>query len=191
MYLENSFDVPARPEQAWDLLMDVPRVIPCMPGAELVETLDDQTWKARMDVKLGPMSLTLDTNVRREEADREAMRAVLAASARDTRGRCDGRATIESTLAEHDGGTRVQIRTDLVLSGALAQTGRGLVAAVSAQMVQSFADCLKAQLAGSDEEAAAAVDAQAGPVKGHSLAARATRDRVVDFFRRLVGRPRT
>ena len=191
MYLENSFDVPARPEQAWELLMDVPRVIPCMPGAELTETIDETTWKARMDVKLGPMSLTLDTNVQREEADREAMRAVLAASARDTRGRCDGRAKIESTLLEHDGGTRVQIKTDLVLSGALAQTGRGLVAAVSAQMVQSFADCLKAQLAGSEEEAAAAVEAQAGPVKGHSLAARATWDRVADFFRRLVGRPRT
>jgi carbon monoxide dehydrogenase subunit G len=191
MHLENSFDVPARPAQAWDLLMDVPRVIPCMPGAELVEALDETTWKARMDVRLGPMSLTLDTNVQREEADREAMRAVLAASARDTRGRCDGRAKIESTLLEHEGGTRVQIKTELVLSGALAQTGRGLVAAVSQQMVQSFADCLKAQLAGSEEEAAAAVEAQAGPVKGHSLAARATSERIAAFFRRLVGRPRT
>jgi carbon monoxide dehydrogenase subunit G len=171
--------------------MDVPRVIPCMPGAQLTETVDDQTWKARMDVKLGPMSLTLDTNVQREEADREAMRATLAASARDTRGRCDGRARIVSTLLEHDGGTRVRLETDLVLSGALAQTGRGLVAAVSAQMVQSFADCLKAQLAGSEEEAAAAVEAQAGPVRGHSLAARATWQRITDFFRRLVGRPRT
>jgi uncharacterized protein len=191
MLLENSFDVPARPEQAWELLMDVPRVIPCMPGAELTETIDATTWKARMDVRLGPMSLTLDTNVQRQEADREAMRAVLAASARDTRGRCDGRARIESLLSEHDGGTRVELKTDLVLSGALAQTGRGLVAAVSAQMVQSFADCLKAQLAGSEEEAAAAVEAQAGPVQGHSLALRATWERVAGFFRRLTGRPRT
>jgi hypothetical protein len=171
--------------------MDVPRVIPCMPGAELTETIDETTWKARMDVKLGPVSLTLDTSVQRQEADREAMRAVLAASARDTRGRCDGRARIESSLFEQDGGTRVQITTDLVLSGALAQTGRGLVAAVSAQMVQSFADCLKAQLAGTEEEAVAAVEAQAGPVKGHSLALRATWERIAGFFRRLAGRPRT
>jgi carbon monoxide dehydrogenase subunit G len=191
MYLENSFVVQARPEQAWDLLMDVPRVIPCMPGAVLTETIDESTWKARMDVKIGPMSLTLATNVHREAADRETMRATLAASARDTRGRCDGRARIESTLVEHDGGTRVQIKTDLVLSGALAQTGRGLVAAVSAQMVQSFADCLEAQLAGSHEEAEAAVAAQAGPVRGHSLALRALWHRTTDFFRRLVGRPRT
>jgi len=191
MYLENTFDVPARPEEAWDLLMDVPRVIPCMPGAALVGTIDETTWKARMDVKLGPMSLTLDTNVKREEADREAMKAILAASARDTRGRCDGRARIQSTLTDHEGGTRVKLETDLVLSGALAQTGRGLVAAVSAQLVQGFADCLKAQLAGNREEAEAAVAAQAGPVKGHSLALRATWQRITDFFRRLFGRTRT
>jgi carbon monoxide dehydrogenase subunit G len=85
----------------------------------------------------------------------------------------------------------VRIKPVLVLSGALAQPGRGLVAALSQQMVQSFADCLKAQLAGSEEEAAAAVEAQAGPVKGHSLAARATSERIAAFFRRLVGRPRT
>jgi len=191
MYLENTFDVPARPEEAWDLLMDVPRVIPCMPGAALVGTIDETTWKARMDVKLGPMSLTLDTNVKREEADREAMKAILAASARDTRGRCDGRARIQSTLTDHEGGTRVKLETDLVLSGALAQTGRGLVAAVSAQLVQGFADCLKAQLAGNREEAEAAVAAQAGPVKGHSLALRATWQRITDFFRHLFGRTRT
>ena len=192
MYLENSFDVPARPEEAWDLLMDVPRVIPCMPGAELTETIDESTWKARMDVKLGPMSLTLATDVHREEVDREAMRATLAASARDTRGRCDGRARIESTLVEHDGGTRVKIRTDLVTVGcSRSDRARGLVVAVSAQMVQSFADCLKAQLAGSQAEADAAVAAQAGPVRGHSLALRALGHRISDFFRRLVGRPRT
>ncbi len=58
MQLENSFDVTASPEAAWELLMDVPRVIPCMPGAELIETIDDSHWKARMRVKLGPISLS-------------------------------------------------------------------------------------------------------------------------------------
>ena len=53
MRIENSFRVSAPPEQAWDLLMDVPRVIPCMPGAELTETVDDSTWKAKVGVKLG------------------------------------------------------------------------------------------------------------------------------------------
>src|SRR5262249_30708524 len=65
MRLENSFDVAAPPETAWALLMDVPRVIPCMPGAELVETLGEDAWKARMRVKLGPISLAFLTDVKR------------------------------------------------------------------------------------------------------------------------------
>jgi carbon monoxide dehydrogenase subunit G len=188
LLLECSFDVPVDPEQAWDLLMDVPRVIPCMPGATLTETVDDSTWKACMDVKLGPVSLTFDTDVRREEADREAMRATLAADAREVRGRGNGRARIESSLVQADGGTKVLIRTDLTLSGAVAQTGRGLVQAVSGQLVQSFADCLRAQLAGSEDEARAAVAAQAAPVKGHRLALTALAHRFTQFFRRLAGR---
>jgi carbon monoxide dehydrogenase subunit G len=190
MQLENSFDVPARPEQAWELLMDVPRVIPCMPGATLTETVDDSSWKAQMDVKLGPVSLTFATDVHREEADREAMRATIAADAREVRGRGAGRARIESSLVPqaNGGGTRVVVRTDLTLTGTVAQSGRGLVEAVSAQMVRSFADCLRAQLAGSETEAAAAVEAQSAPVKGHSLALRATIDRLKSFVRRLVRR---
>jgi carbon monoxide dehydrogenase subunit G len=183
MLLENSFDVPAGPEKAWALLMDVPRVIPCMPGAELTETVDESSWKARMNVKLGPVALTFDTNVRREEADVAALRATLAADARELRGRGAGHARIESSLAAHDGGTRVSIRTDLTLSGTVAQSGR-MVEAVSAQLVQSFADCLKAQLGGTEAEAAAAVAAQSRPVRGHALAFRALARRLRGFLRR-------
>src|SRR5207248_10895637 len=67
--IETSFDVPVPPERAWALLMDVPRVIPCMPGATLTETVDDANWKAAVKVKLGPISLAFDTTVKREEAD--------------------------------------------------------------------------------------------------------------------------
>jgi carbon monoxide dehydrogenase subunit G len=189
MLLESSFDVPVRPEQAWDLLMDVPRVIPCMPGATLVETVNGSSWKACMDVKLGPVALTFATDVHREQANPEALQATLAADARELRGRGAGRARIESSLVPQDGGTRVLIRTDLTLSGAVAQTGRGLVEAVSAQLVQSFADCLQAQLAGSEAEASAAVAAQAAPVKGHALALRALAHSFTRLLRRLAGRP--
>jgi carbon monoxide dehydrogenase subunit G len=186
--LESSFDVPVGPDEAWDLLMDVPRVIPCMPGATLEETVDDTTWKARMDVKLGPVALVFATDVHREEADRDALKAVLAADAKELRGRGTGKARIESSLVPQDGGTRVLIRTDLSLSGTVAQTGRGLVQAVSAQLVHSFADCLATQLAGSPEHAAAAVAAQSAPVKGHSLALRALIERVKGFFGRRPSR---
>jgi uncharacterized protein len=166
--LENSFEVPASPEEAWALLMDVPRIIPCMPGATLDETVDDSHWKATMAVKLGPISLSFITDVTREEEDESARRAKLSAKAREARGRGNAQATIESTLTSLNGGTRVDIVTDLQLAGAVAQYGRGLVEDVSSQMVSKFADCLKKQLAASPEEAAA-VEAQSRPVSGLRL----------------------
>lgn len=188
MRLENSFEVPAPPHAAWSLLMDVPRVVPCMPGAELTETVDESTWKATMSVKLGPIGLTFATDVKREEADEAARRVRLSASARELKGRGAAQATIESTLASLDGGTRVDIVTDLTMSGPVAQYGRGMIEDVSSQLVTRFADCLKAQLVAIPEEAQAAVAAQAKPVSGLSLAFGALGRAVARFFRRLVGR---
>lgn len=189
MRLENAFEVPAPPEAAWALLMDVPRVIPCMPGAELTETVDDSTWRATMSVKLGPISLTFATDVKREEADEAARRATLSTNARELRGRGSARATIESTLVPLDGGgTRIEVVTDLTLAGAVAQYGRGIVADVSSQLVTSFAECLKAQLVAPPAEAEAAVAAQARPVSGLSLGLRALARTIARFFRRLIGR---
>ncbi len=107
--LENSFEVPAPPKHAWALLMDVPRIIPCMPGAKLDEAVDDANWKATMAVKLGPISLSFKTDVKREEADEAVWRAKLSAKAREARGRGNASATIESSLTPQDGGTRVDI----------------------------------------------------------------------------------
>jgi uncharacterized protein len=183
--LENSFEVPASPEEAWELLMDVPRVIPCMPGAELVEVKGDDAWKARTQVKLGPISLTFDADVTREEADAAARRAKLAANARETRGRGSARATIESSLSPANGGTRVDIATDLALSGPVAQYGRGMIADVAGQMVTSFADCLKAQLDTSPDVAEAAVAAQATPVSGLRLGVTAVGNELLRVARRL------
>jgi carbon monoxide dehydrogenase subunit G len=182
--IESSFEVPVPPERAWDLLMDVPRVIPCMPGATLTETIDDSTWKATMKVKLGPISLAFDTDVSREEADESSRRARLSARARESRGRGAASATIESSLAALDGGTRVDVATDLQLTGAIAQYGRGIVEDVSQQMVKSFADCLKAQLVAAPEEAEAVVAAQSRPVGGLRLGLGAFWRRMTTIFRR-------
>jgi carbon monoxide dehydrogenase subunit G len=187
MRLENSFEVPAPPERAWELLMDVPRVIPCMPGTELTETVDDSRWKAKMTVKLGPMSFAFATDVSREEIDEAARRARLSANARETRGRGGGRATIDSTLVPLDGGTRVEIVTDLALSGAVAQYGRGMVEDVSSRLVTSFADCLKRELtaepAGAD--AGPAEPPAAKPISAVSLALGVFRSRIRDLIERL------
>ena len=169
MRIENSFTVEAPPEKAWALLMDVPRVVPCMPGATLDETVDDSHWKATLQVKIGPIGLTFATDVERMEVDEAARKVTLAANAREKRNRGRASATIESALAPEDGKTRVDIATDLTLSGSVAQYGRGMIADISSQMCSSFASCLEAQLGESTEEAEAAVVSQSKPISGLSL----------------------
>ena len=184
MKLENSFEVDAPPERAWDLLMDVPRIVPCMPGATLDEVVDDSNWKATMQVKLGPIGLVFATDVSREEVDEAARRVTLAAKARETRNRGQASATIESSLAAANGGTRVDIVTDLSLSGTVAQYGRGMIEDISSQMVTSFAQCLQAQLGDSAEAAEQAVAAQAKPISGLSLFFSSLGRRLRRLFRR-------
>jgi uncharacterized protein len=193
MRLENSFEVPATPDTAWALLMDVPRVIPCMPGAELTETVDDSHWKATMRVKLGPISLNFATDVAREEVDEAARSAKLSAQARETKGRGAGRATIESTLTAVDGGARVDVVTDLTLSGPVAQYGRGLVEDVSSQLVTQFADCLKEQLSADPQAVGSAeppAPRRAKPVSGLSLGLKAFVRAIQRLVRRIVKRPK-
>jgi carbon monoxide dehydrogenase subunit G len=146
MQIDNAFEVPAAVEDVWALLLDVPRVVPCMPGAELVEQVDESTWKASMRVKLGPVSLNFATDVRQEEVDLAAHRLRLVADARETRGRGSARASIDSTVTPIGGGSSVRIVTELNLAGGVAQYGRGIIHDVSAQLVSSFAECLRAQL---------------------------------------------
>ena len=190
MKIEDSFEVQAPPEAAWALLMDVPRVIPCMPGATLAETVDDDHWKAKLAVKLGPISLNFDADVTREFTDVAARHAVLATNARESRGRGSAQATIASTLAEQNGGTRVDIVTDLTLTGPVAQYGRGMVQSVASQLTSQFASCLQKQLteqppaAAPGEASPTAPPAEAKPVSGLRLGFRALYDVVTRPFRR-------
>jgi carbon monoxide dehydrogenase subunit G len=186
--LENSFEVPAPPEQAWGLLLDVPRIVPCMPGAELKETVDDSNWKADVAVKLGPVSLKFATDVKREEVDEAARRVTLSANGREMRGRGAARAKVESSLAAANGGTRVDIVTDLNLSGPAAQYGRGMVADVSSQLIGRFADCLKKQLEAPPVEAQQAVTEAAQPVSGLRLGVAAFLRSLLRSFQRLMRR---
>jgi carbon monoxide dehydrogenase subunit G len=178
MRLENSFEVPASPERAWELLNDVPRVIPCMPGAELTEAVDDTHWKAVVHVRLGPIALQFDTEIERTAADASTRRAVLAAKARELKGRGGAQATIESTLEPAASGTSVTLVTDLTLQGPVAQYGRGIVADVAKTLVGRFADCIASQLQQTSPTAATPAPA-VKPVGGVGLAFAA-------FWRRLM-----
>jgi uncharacterized protein len=147
MRLENSFEVPASRAQSWLLLNDVPSVVPCMPGAEIVETTGENTWRATMHVKLGPIGLQFLADVTRERRDETAGVMVLEVRAREAKGRGSAEATIESTLTDADGGTCVAIVTELTLRGAVAQYGRGVVADVASRLTRQFADCIAGKLA--------------------------------------------
>ena len=166
MLIENSFDVHASPHTAWSLLVDVPRIVPCMPGASLERTIDDSTWEVLQRVKLGPISLQFRSEVRRTELNDEARRAVLVIKARGVRGRGGAEATITSDLAPTANGTRVGIATELTLQGAVAQYGRPVVGSVAEELTRQFAACL-ASLLDSEEQPSASADAK--PVGGFRL----------------------
>lgn len=168
MRLENSFEVPASVEQSWLLLNDVPSVVPCMPGAELVEVVGENMWKAKLHVKLGPIALQFLADIARQQMDEAAGRVVLGAKAREAKGRGSAEATIESTLVASNGGTRVDIVTELELRGAVAQYGRGVVADVASRLAAQFADCIAGKLADAPSRSLEPV-AEPAPIGGLRL----------------------
>jgi uncharacterized protein len=176
--LENSFEVAAPVEQAWQLLNDVPRVVSCMPGAELTETVGENAWRGVVHVKLGPMALQFGADVERQAADEDAHRVVLVTKARELRGRGNAQATIESRLHDSGGRTRVEIVTDLALQGAVAQFGRAIVPQVARELTAQFADNVAALLEAGHPPPPAA------PVGGLRLGARALWASLVRLVRR-------
>jgi hypothetical protein len=146
MRIENAFEVPAPPDTAWALLTDVPRVVPCMPGAELERTVDESTWEVLQRVKLGPISLQFRSEVKRTEMNATNRRTVLCVDAKEVRGRGGAEATIESSLDPVEGGTRVTLVTELSLRGSVAQYGRPVVGSVAEQLTKQFATCLASLL---------------------------------------------
>lgn len=147
MEFDSHFEVPASAEQVWAHLLDVEAVVPCMPGAELTETVDDTTWKGKVTVKLGAASLSFRGTVTMTERDADAKRVVLDAKGMEARGKGQATAKVTSTMAPAaDGGTRVDIHTDLTLSGQAAQMGRGMIVDVSRRLTGEFADCVAGQL---------------------------------------------
>ena len=157
MKLENEFTVPASVDDAWKVLLDVERVAPCLPGAEIQESEGD-SYKGTMTVKIGPITAKYKGTIEIQEADDSAHRAVMKAKARDARGQGGAQATITSSMEEADDGTRVKVETDMRVTGAAAQFGRGVMQDVSASMMGRFADCLANEMSGGDGAKAEAGD---------------------------------
>jgi len=144
MKLEQSFEVDAPLDRVWSALIDVRRVAPCLPGAELSEGDEEGTYAGTFSVKLGPTTASYRGTLTVEEVDEGAHRATMRANGTDKRGQGGAKATIVSTLRERDGGgTIVDVSTDYAITGRLARFGRGgMIQDVSNRLLREFASCL-------------------------------------------------
>jgi carbon monoxide dehydrogenase subunit G len=145
--LDNSFTVPVPPEQAWDVLLDVERIAPCMPGASVTSVEGDEI-EGQVKVKLGPLSLTYKGTAKFTDKDQAAHSISIEATGKETRGSGTASATVQANLTPGDGAgqTLVSIHTSLNVTGKPAQFGRSLLPEVSGKLIQQFATNLEAMI---------------------------------------------
>jgi carbon monoxide dehydrogenase subunit G len=190
---DNSFEVPLRPAEAWPLLMDIPRIAPCMPGAEVTDVVDDTTYKGRIAVRLGPVALAFAGVIKFEELDSVNYKARVRAQGSDAKGRGAANATASFHLEPAGSGSKVLVHTDLALSGAVAQYGRGvgIIQATAATIMSQFAANLKSQIVDRSPPAEPAQSpavqpspqpVAARPISGFSLMAKVIWNAVVRLF---------
>jgi len=203
---DNTFEVPLPPAQAWKVLLDIERIAPCMPGAELTEVLGNNSYKGRINVKLGPVALTFAGTVKFDEIDEANRTARVSAQGTDAKGRGGANAASVFRLEPVTGGSKVLVHSNVTLSGAVAQYGRGvgIIQATAAQLMNQFAKCLKDKLAqdsvGAPPAAATPASATqpvsspsivpppappaAKPISGFTLLAKAIWSSIVGLFKR-------
>ncbi|MBO0683123.1 MAG: SRPBCC family protein [Candidatus Dormibacteraeota bacterium] len=165
MQIENAFEVAAPPDRVYAFLLDVNQVVHCMPGAELGEVVDPDTFKGRVRIKVGPITVAYNGTARITEKDEAARRAVLSAEGRETTGPGSARATATMMVEEAAGGSQVKLITDYTVAGRVANFGRGVMEDVSRRLVGQMADCIKQELeapAAGPEPTAAAEASEAG-----------------------------
>ncbi len=160
--LDNTFTVPVPPEQAWDVLLDVERIAPCMPGASVTSVEGDQI-EGQVKVKLGPLSLAYKGTAKFTDKDQDNHKIAIEATGKETRGAGTASAHVQASLTpgEAAGSTVVAIHTSLNVTGRPAQFGRSLLPEVSGKLIAQFASNLEALIA-ADSPAAEATDAPEG-----------------------------
>lgn len=217
MEIENEFTMKSPIDRLWATLLDVEKIAPCMPGAELTETIDERSWKGKVNMKLGPVSLSFAGTVAIEERDDAEHRVVLHAKGMEQKGKGAANAVVTSWLEPGAEDTTVKMRAEIHLTGSVAQLSRGLLPEVSKRLTQQFADCLQGTMEAEEEaaapaptEAAAAAPAErevvaaatpasaatpspprpavkAKPISGIRLGLAAIWAAIVGFFKRLFG----
>jgi carbon monoxide dehydrogenase subunit G len=179
MKIEDQFRVDVPIDEAWRVLLDVERIAPCMPGAQLQEIEGDE-YRGVVKVKVGPITAQYKGAARIIEADEDARRIVLKGEGRDTRGQGNASATVTVLLEPDGAGTQVSVDTDLNVTGKVAQFGRGVMADVSGKLLGQFVACLESNVlsgngtdAGSEPETAPGAAAEASAVDPEPPAAAA------------------
>jgi len=146
---DNSFDVPLPPAEAWPLLVDIRRIVPCMPGAELTEVVDERTYKGKFSVPLGPVAVAFAGVMKVEEANPANHTARVTARGADAKESGGANATASFRLEPEGGGSKVLMHMKVALSGGVAQYGRGrIIQATATRLLAQFADNLRAQIGG-------------------------------------------
>ena len=157
MELQHQFVVPVAVEHAWDVLLDLERIAPCMPGATLTDFSGD-TFNGKVKVKVGPVQVTYNGTGKFASKDADARTAVIEASGKEARGSGTAMATITAHLvADGADSTKVDVTTDLAITGRPAQFGRGVMVEVGNKLLGQFAACLADELGKPDSPVAGAV----------------------------------
>ncbi|MEO3797365.1 SRPBCC family protein [Nonomuraea sp. B10E15] len=162
MHIENSFTVPLTVDQAWSTLLDLSQVAECMPGAVL-DSSEGDVFAGRVKVKVGPVSLTYKGQAEITQRDEASHVAVLVAKGRDARGNGTAGANVTMRLADDGGHTRVDLLTELDITGRPAQMGRGVMTEVSNRLINQFAESLAGKLAAERATGAATPPTQGAP----------------------------
>ncbi|MCU1363638.1 MAG: carbon monoxide dehydrogenase subunit [Acidimicrobiaceae bacterium] len=171
MELSNEFEVAVPIERAWAVLTDLELIAPCLPGAQLRE-VEGEEYRGAVKIKVGPITTSYKGTIRITELDEIAHRAVMKAEGRESRGQGDVTATITANMSSSEAGTKVVITTDLTISGKVAQFGRGVLADVSAKMLDQFVANLESKVLVEKSESASQDGASANDSGNDAAASR-------------------
>jgi carbon monoxide dehydrogenase subunit G len=152
MELVNEFRVPVPADQAWEVLTDIERIAPCLPGAQLL-SVDGDEFSGAVKVKVGPITVQYKGKAAFQQKDKPARRAVIKASGKETRGQGNAAAVVTAKLKENGSSTTCFLTTDLTISGKAAQFGRGVLADVATKLIGQFADRLAADVLSTRDQA--------------------------------------
>jgi carbon monoxide dehydrogenase subunit G len=167
MQLENSFQVGAPPDKVFAYLLDVNKVVGCVPGAELTEVVDQTTFKGKVKVKVGPITVAYSGTARISERDDAQRSATLSADGRETTGSGSARATATMRVQPAGEGSLVEILTEYHVAGRVAQFGRGVMEDVSKRLMKDMAGCIQSNLEAADPapDISAAIERSAPPAQ--------------------------